>query len=51
MVGEQHTIVLNEIEQIGHLLEVGRHIGIVAAQMHIVELDMHDVFNPAIGSL
>jgi hypothetical protein len=42
-VGEHDAVVLQDVEQIGQLLHVGGDVGIVAAQMHVVELQMDDV--------
>jgi hypothetical protein len=51
MIAADDAVVLHEIEQIGHLFEIRWNIGIVAPQMHIVELDVHDLFDLAGGSL
>jgi hypothetical protein len=45
VIGEQSALVLEEIQQIGHLLEVRRHIWVIAAQVDIIELDIDDVLN------
>ena len=58
-VGDQRRIMiaaddassLQEIQEVRHLLEVRWNVWIVAPQMHVVELNMHDALNPAIGSL
>ena len=41
MLGKECAAVLHEVEQVRHLLEVGRHIWVVAPQMHIVELEIN----------
>ncbi|MGA8961951.1 MAG: hypothetical protein WB475_17255 [Pseudolabrys sp.] len=41
------SVIENEIEQIGHLLEIGWDIRIVAAQMHVVERNMDDMLDLA----
>ena len=51
MIAADDAVVLHEIEQIGHLLEVRRHIGIVPPQMHVVELDVHDMLDTVVGGL
>jgi hypothetical protein len=38
-------VVFKEFQQVGHLLEVGRDIRTVAAQVNIVELNVDDVFD------
>ena len=45
MVSEQRAIILEEIQQIGDLLEVGRHVRVVPTEMDIVELDVDDVLD------
>jgi hypothetical protein len=47
MVGAQGSLVLKELQQVGHLLQVGRHIWVVAPQVHIVELNVDDVLDLA----
>ena len=47
VVGQQCALTFQEIQKVGHLLEVGRHIGVVTAQMHIVELNLHDMGDAA----
>src|SRR5579883_3632106 len=46
----QHTIPLNKVEQVGHLLQIRGNIGIVARKMRIVELNVDDVANTPIGA-
>src|ERR1700730_16666540 len=43
MVGEKRALLLQEMQQVGHLLKIRRHVRIVAAQMDIVELNVDDV--------
>jgi hypothetical protein len=45
MIGQKRTVAFEEFEQIRHLLEVGGHIGVVAAEMDIVELNVDDVLD------
>jgi hypothetical protein len=45
---EQRALILEEIEQIGHLFEVGGHVGDVASQVDIIELEVDDMLD-AIG--
>jgi hypothetical protein len=47
VVREHGAILLHEVEQMGHLFEIGRHVAVVAPQMRIVELDMDDVLDLA----
>src|SRR2546425_1060445 len=39
----QPALVLDEVEQVGHLLEVRGHVGVVAGEVDVVELDVNDV--------
>src|SRR5579862_5344581 len=43
--GIERPVVLDEIEQVGHLLQVRRDVGIVAREVHVVELDVYDVLD------
>jgi hypothetical protein len=45
MLGEERALAFEKVQQIGHLFEIGRHIGIVATQMHIIELKIKDVLD------
>jgi hypothetical protein len=43
--GEQRALLLQEVEQARHLLEIRWNVGIVASEMHIVELDVDYVLD------
>jgi hypothetical protein len=49
MIGVQRAIIPNEVAQIGHLLKVGGHVGIVPPKVNIVELNEYNVFDLAAG--
>src|SRR5450755_1546381 len=51
MIAAHRAIVLHEVEQVGHLLEVRRHVGIIPPQVDVVELDMHDMLDLVAGGL
>jgi hypothetical protein len=51
LIAAHRAIVPHEVEQVGHLLEVRWDIWIVAPQMHVVELDVHDMPDPVVGGL
>jgi hypothetical protein len=36
---------VRKVQQIGHLLEIGGNVGVVAAKMDIVELNVDDVLD------
>jgi hypothetical protein len=48
VVREKCPVVLEEIQQIGGLLEVGRHVRVVAPKVDIVEMDVDDVLDAVI---
>src|SRR5262249_50124441 len=39
------ALALQEAQQVGHLLEVGRHVRVVALDVDVVELDVDDVLD------
>jgi len=41
----ERPILLDKVKEIGHLLQVGRHIGIVTGEVNVVEFHVHHVFN------
>ena len=49
VVGEQHTIIFDEIEQMRHLFEVRGYVGIVAGEVSVIKLDINDVLDVAFG--
>jgi len=51
MVRVQRAIVADEVEQMWHLLQVGGHVGVVALQVGVVELNVDDVLNPAVSGV
>jgi hypothetical protein len=48
VICEQGALVFEETQQVGHLLEIGRHVRIVAAEMDIVELDIDDALDAVV---
>ena len=49
VVGHQHAIVANKVEQVWHLLEVRGHVWVVTAEMGVVKLDVYNVLNVPLG--
>src|SRR6516162_11049181 len=45
VVGKESPIVLEEVQQIWHQLEIGWHVGVVPEEVHIVECELNDVLN------
>jgi hypothetical protein len=45
MVGQQCALTLEKIQKTWYLLEIRRYVRNVPAQMHVVELQVHDVFD------
>lgn len=50
MICQERAVTLHEVEQIRHLLQIRRDVGIVAREMYVVELQIEDVLDIAIGS-
>ena len=48
VVREKRALTFEELQQIRHLFEVGRHVGYVAPQVDVIELEVDDVLD-AIG--
>jgi hypothetical protein len=49
VVRHQDTVVLDEVEQVRHLLKIRGNIGVVAAKMRVVKLNVNDVLDAASG--
>src|SRR5262245_37212782 len=45
MIRVQRAVVPDEVEQVGHLLQIGWHVRVVASEMHVVEDDVDDVLD------
>jgi hypothetical protein len=45
MVGQKRSVSFEEVQQIRHLLEVGRDVRVIAAKMNIVELNVDDMLD------
>src|SRR5580698_7733847 len=45
MIGQDCAVIDQEIAQIGNLLEIARHIGHIAAEVHVVELNVDNMLN------
>ena len=48
MFSKERALVFEEVQQIGHLLEVGGHVRVVAPKVDVVELDVDDVLDTVI---
>jgi hypothetical protein len=44
MIAADDAVLEQEVEQIGHLLKVRRHVRVIAAQMHVVEGEVQHAF-------
>ena len=44
----ERAVVLDEVEQVRHLLEVGRDVRVVPQEVHVVELEVDDVLDRAV---
>src|ERR1700722_12248368 len=49
--GIERAFILEEIQQVRHLLEIRRDIRVVARKMHVVELDVHHVLDLSRGRI
>src|SRR5271165_2829709 len=45
MVTDERAVACEEVQQVGHLLEVRRNVGVVAPEVHVVELHIDDVLD------
>ena len=45
MIAADDAIALEEVEKVRHLLEIRRHVRIVAPQMNVVEHDIDDMLD------
>jgi hypothetical protein len=43
VLGEQCSIGGEEAQQVRHLLQVGGHIRVIASEVHVVELNVHNI--------
>ena len=51
MVRQERPVALDEVEQIGYLLEVRRDVEVVAREVDVVELEPDQVLDAAVGRL
>ena len=51
VVSQDGSVVLEKVQQMRHLFEVGRYVGAVARKVCIVELDVDDMFDLAIRGI
>jgi hypothetical protein len=51
VVGEKRAIAPNKVEEVRHLLEVGWHVRVVAQEVHIVEDEVDDMLDSALGRM
>ena len=45
-VAQEGAVVLEEVQQVRHHLQVGRDVGVVPEEVHIVERELHHVLDP-----
>src|SRR5438874_6783447 len=51
VVSQDGSVVLEKVQQMRHLFEVGRYVRIVAGKVCIVELDVDDMCDLAMGGI
>src|SRR5260370_36090636 len=49
VIGEQHTIALNKVEQVGHLIKIRVNVRIVTREVSIVKLDVDHMLDVTFG--
>src|SRR5436305_3630240 len=47
MVGEHNAVIRDEVEKVGHLLQVRGNVRVIASEMNIVELDINHMLDIA----
>ena len=45
VVGQERAVALEEVEQVGHQLQVGRDVRVVPEEVHVVERERHHVLD------
>jgi hypothetical protein len=51
MICIECAIAAKEVEQVGHLLKVGRDAWIVTQEMDVVELEINDMLDPLVSRI
>src|SRR5208337_4352198 len=49
VVGKHSSVVLEEVEQMRHLLQVGRNVGVIPLDVQVIELDVNNVADRTAG--
>ncbi len=49
MIGQQRSLLSQEIKQIRHLLQIRRNVWVIATQMHVIKNNVNNVLNLAAG--
>src|SRR5437660_9382868 len=49
MVGENCPLAFEKVQQVGHLLEIGRNVGVIADEMRVIELNVDNMLYLSLG--
>src|SRR5713226_7769586 len=49
MVGENGPLGLENVQEVRHLLEIGRHVRVIADKMRVIELNIDDMLDSSLG--
>lgn len=51
MIGEKRPLAFEEVQQVRHLLQIGRDVGIIANEVCVIELYVDYMFDAATGRI
>ena len=49
VVRQESSVALDEVQQVGHLFQIGRHVRVIADEVRVVELHVNYVLHLAAG--
>jgi hypothetical protein len=49
MVGQNRPLTFEKVQQVGHLFEIGRHVGVIADEMRVIELNIDNMLYLSVG--
>ena len=49
MVGQNRPLAFKKVQQVGHLLEIGRNVGVIADEMRVIELNIDNMLYLSLG--
>src|SRR5712691_9213223 len=51
VVCQERAVAADEVQEVGHLLKVGWHVRVVAQEMHVVEDEVDNMLDVALGRI